>query len=511
MRSNACWRPSTFWRLGTSTTPRLASWGYGEGGLIALHAAAIDTRIKSALVSGYFDRSDVVWQEPIYRNVWSRLKHFGNAEVAALVSPRHLLIEHSEFPAVAGQKGELTTPKWRAVQAEFERIPGHSANSGLFAGDDGATVGPLSNAVVSQFVTGFGGDVSRTESVEHLADRRTSADQWVRDRQRRTVKQLETHVQSLVRASEHVRDEFFLYKSMPEFKVARWSTERQHPTVPSEKFDEAVKLYRKRFHSEAMGRFDEELLPPNARTRVVISNEKWTAYDVVLDVYDGLFSWGVLVVPKGIEPGDRRPVVVCQHGRNGLPRTTIDAGKPGYSDYAARLAERGFVTFAPHNLYRGEDQYRWLDRKANAIGCTLFSFLIAQHDATLKWLDSLPFVDGDRIAFYGLSYGGESAVRIPTILDKYCLSICAGDFNQWTRKVAATDQSFSFMNTIEWGNAVLESWPLIRLRGDVLFDVPTPVHGRTRTPRSSRSRSLGCPRIRQGALVVCAVWVGGPY
>ncbi len=58
--------------------------------------------------------------------------------------------------------------------------------------------------------------------------------------------------------------------------------------------------------------------------------------------------------------------------------------------------------------------------------------------------------DGDRIAFYGLSYGGETAVRVPTVLEKYCLSICSGDFNQWTRKVASTDQPFSFMRTIEW-------------------------------------------------------------
>ena len=30
------------------------------------------------------------------------------------------------------------------------------------------------------------------------------------------------------------------------------------------------------------------------------------------------------------------------------------------------------------------------------------------------------------------------------------LSICSGDFNQWTRKVASTDEPFSFMRTIEW-------------------------------------------------------------
>ena len=41
-------------------------------------------------------------------------------------------------------------------------------------------------------------------------------------------------------------------------------------------------------------------------------------------------------------------------------------------------------------------------------------------------------------------------MRVPPVLEKYCLSICSGDFNQWTRKVAATDQPFSFMCTIEW-------------------------------------------------------------
>jgi hypothetical protein len=141
---------------------------------------------------------------------------------------------------------------------------------------------------------------------------------------------------------------------------------------------------------------------------------------------------------------------VCQHGRNGLPRDTIDGDSSAYNNFAGRLAERGFITFAPHNLYRGEDRYRWLDRKANTVKATLFSFIIAQHDQILCWLETLPFVERDHIAFYGLSYGGETAVRVPPVLQKYCLSICSGDFNQWTRKVAATDQAFSFMRTIEW-------------------------------------------------------------
>ncbi len=231
-------------------------------------------------------------------------------------------------------------------------------------------------------------------------------------------------------------------------RVGRRSDAIRHE-IPQE-FIEAAKSFRKRFREEAIGQFDAPRVPANARTRKVAETDSWTAYDVVLDVYDGLFSWGLLVIPKDLQAGQRRPVVVCQHGRNGVPRDTLDTGSTAYNDFAARLAERGFITFAPHNLYRGEDQYRWLDRKANTIGCTLFSFIVAQHEACLEWLQSLPFVDAERIAFYGLSYGGETAVRVPPILEDYCLSICSGDFNQWTRKVASTEHTFSFMNTIEW-------------------------------------------------------------
>ena len=199
-----------------------------------------------------------------------------------------------------------------------------------------------------------------------------------------------------------------------------------------------------------MGRFDEPLLPFRTRTRKVAETAKWTAYDVVLDVWPEVFAWGVLTLPADLKPGERRPVVVCQGGRNSIPRDTLDGDKTAYNNFAAALAGRGFITFAPFNLYRGEDRYRYLSRKANTVHATLFSFIIAQHDQILRWLETQPFVDGKRIAFYGLSYGGESAMRIPTVLEKYCLSICSGDFNQWTRKVAATDQPFSFMRTIEW-------------------------------------------------------------
>jgi hypothetical protein len=199
-----------------------------------------------------------------------------------------------------------------------------------------------------------------------------------------------------------------------------------------------------------LGQFDEPLLPPKPRSRQIYDHEKWAGYDVVLDVYPGVFAWGVLLLPKDIKPGEKRPVVVCQHGRNGLPKVVIEGNQRAYHDFAARLAERGFIVFAPHNPYRGEDRYRFLSRKANNVKASLFSFILAQHQQNLGWLAELPQVDAKRIAFYGLSYGGETAVRVPPLLERYCLSICSADFNDWARKVASTDSKYNFMFTVEW-------------------------------------------------------------
>lgn len=425
--------------------------GYGEGGLVAFYAAAVDPRISAAMVSGYFGPRQAVWSEPIYRNVWSLLGAFGDAEIASLVLPRPLIVEYSACPAVTDQKGEIKTPAIEEVKAELDRLPAEMKSWGgvhLVHGEGGATAGPGSAEAVEQFAAALGARPLEPLAETRPVERRQAFDPAARHA--RAVRQLEEHVQRLVERSAHERERSFLYAVMPELADWRWTTEKRRPIHDAAKFIEGAKAFREKFRVEAMGTFDEPMMPANPRSRKILETDKWTAYDVVLDVYPELFAWGVLVIPKDIPPGERRPVVVCQHGRNGVPRDTIDRESTAYNQFAARLAERGFVTFAPHNLYRGEDRYRWLDRKANTVQSTLFSFIIAQHDQILRWLAQQPFVDGERIAFYGLSYGGETAVRVPPVLEGYCLSICSGDFNQWTRKVASTREPFSFMRTIEW-------------------------------------------------------------
>jgi dienelactone hydrolase len=426
--------------------------GYAEGGLVAFYAAAVDTRIDAALVSGYFDSRQHVWSEPIYRNVWGLLREFGSAELASLIAPRGLVVEYSTVPDVTGHKGSLNTPGFESVKGEFDRIdrltrPGYQPKQ-LVTGSGNSPAGPGSQQALQQFAKLLGVGTFLPLRSNPPADRRQSFD--VAERQKRQVKELERHVQGLIRSSQHVRDRFFLYKAAPELAAETWSRELRHKTIPPNQFIERSKEYRQHLSEEVLGRFDEPLAPFNPRTRQVYDTEKWIGYEVVLDVWPDVFAWGVLLLPKNLKPGERRPVVVCQHGRGGVPKEVIEGDEAYYHNFAAHLADRGFIVFAPHNLYRGEDRYRWLSRKANGVKASLFSFIIGQHDQLLRWLETLPFVDANRIAFYGLSYGGETAVRVPPLLERYSLSICSADFNSWTRKVAATDERFSFMYTIEW-------------------------------------------------------------
>jgi dienelactone hydrolase len=433
-------------------TSKVGVAGYAEGGLIAFYAAAVDTRIDAALVSGYFDSRQQLWSEPIYRNVWGLLRRSGDAELATLIAPRGLVVEYSTVPPVTGHKGSLRTPGFETVKTEFDRIdrltrPGFGPKH-LITGAGNSPAIPGSQQALRQLATLLGGTSSLSAAGATPTDRRRSVD--IAERQRRQVVELERHVQRLVRGSERVRERFFLHKVAPELADETWTRDLRLKTIPPEKFIDSAKSYRQYLADEVLGRFDEPLTAFNPRTRQIYDTGKYTGYEVVLDVWQDVFAWGILLVPKDVKPGERRPVVVCQHGRGSVPKDVVEGDDAYYHDFAARLAERGFVVFVPHNLYRGEDRYRMLSRKANGVKGSLFSFIIGQHDQLLRWLETLPFVDAQRIGFYGLSYGGETAVRVPTVLERYSLSICSGDFNNWTRKVAATDERFSFMFTIEW-------------------------------------------------------------
>jgi len=121
---------------------------------------------------------------------------------------------------------------------------------------------------------------------------------------------------------------------------------------------------------------------------VIYETDKFTGWEVMLDVYPDVFSLGILVLPKDLKPGEKRAVVVCQHGLEGRPSDVADPklDNPAYHTYAARLAEKGYIVFAPQNPYIGKTEFRQICRKAWPLGLSLWSFIVRQHEVILTWL-----------------------------------------------------------------------------------------------------------------------------
>jgi dienelactone hydrolase len=430
--------------------PPVGVFGYGEGGLLALASGAIDPRIQVTAVSGYFGPREQVWAEPIYRNVWDIVREFGDAELAMLVAPRALIIECSKAPEIAGPPpgrngrggaapGRLVSPSPDQVRSEVERfgklmkLP-RQREIVVHVATDGAAP-PGERSTLDDYLIALAGHglakADRRESKEAplaLDDARGKFDPS--QRQRRQFDQLIAFTQRLMRDAEERRQAFF-WSKVDTSSVAKW----QSTTQP----------FRDYFWEEVIGKLPKPTEAMNPQTRLTYDEPKWKGYEVTLDLYPDVFAYGILLIPKDLKPGERRAVVVCQHGLEGRPQDVVNPKKktPYYNSFGAQLADRGYIVYAPQNPYIGQDKFRVLQRKANPLQLSLFSFIVRQHERTLNWLAGLPFVDPERMGFYGLSYGGKTAMRVPAIVPRYALSICSGDFNEWVWK----NTSYDFRNS----------------------------------------------------------------
>jgi dienelactone hydrolase len=426
--------------------------GYGEGGLLAFYSAAIDQRIDVSVVSGYFQPRENLWKEPIYRDVWGLVQEFGDAELASLIAPRMLIVEASQGPQVDGPppvteehkqaacpNGKLIGPTLDRVREEFTRAQTFFAalkaenNLALVISGEGNGL-PGSDAALQSFLRSMSVKPGLQPSGSLPVDNRQNYDPL--PQLHRQFDRMVGFTQALIQKSPTRRKEFWAKADAS--SIQSWKTTTQ--------------FYREFIWEHVIGRMPTPTLPPQARTRLILDEPRYRGYEVLLDVWPGVSAYGILLVPKGIKSGERRPVVVCQHGLEGRPSDVADPRIDShyYHRFAARLADEGFVTYAPQNPYIGEDNFRVIQRMGHPLKLSLFSFIIGQHEQTLNWLAEQSFVDPERIGFYGLSYGGKTAVRVPPFLDRYALSICAGDFNEWVWKTTNVETSYSYLLTREY-------------------------------------------------------------
>lgn len=437
------------WFAAAKDAPPIEVWGYGEGGLLALYSAALDPRIKNTFVSGYVNNRNDLYKEPICRNVFGLLKEFGDAELLMLggapKSERTVNVEYAKEPAVTGPPppragrggaapGMLNFADPKVVFAEYERFRKMTSFGGRMLTTPEAT--PFADLMDAP--TDFDGKKRadlRKERATEPKELRLGYDPQAR--QKRQFDESVSFTQNLLTPAATKRQNSF------------WS--RLNSSSP-EALQKSQEPLRAHFWDNVIGKLPQPKMPMNPRTRLLYATEKWKGYEVVLDLYDDVICYGILLLPNDIKAGEKRPVVVCQHGLEGRPTDVCNpkVKTPYYNSFGAQLADLGYIVFAPQNPYIFKNDFRQMVRKANPLGLNIYSFIAAQNDRILDWLVTLPFVDAGRIAYYGLSYGGKTAMRIPALLQRFCLSICSGDFNEWIWKNITLDWPGSYMFTGEY-------------------------------------------------------------
>ncbi len=419
--------------------------GNGDGAFQALVLSFLDNRIQSSWIDGYSLNRNKTWSEPLDRNIWNYLKYFSDAELVSL-SKASILISGFSYPLYKGAlkienlnqaaPGTLTAPTKNLIIEENEILVSflkamNSEKKVLFENTS-------SVLTLAQLGAKFISTISNVKSVpiNEIPPVNMHFNPEAEERQQRQFNELISFIQKSWRKSDKVRQTLI----------------SKHDSSTVEKWEKSSEPLREYFSEEVIGKLPAATLKPNPRSRIIYENKDFTGYEVALDIHKNVFAYGILLVPTKIKAGEKRPVVVCQHGLEGKPTDVCDPDKitQYYNSFGAELARKGYIVFAPQNPYLGRDLFRELQRKANPLGLSLFSFIVQQHQITLDWLKTLPFVQPDKIGFYGLSYGGKTAMRVPAILKDYCLSICSGDFNEWVGKNVLVDYHGSYMWTYEY-------------------------------------------------------------
>jgi dienelactone hydrolase len=248
-----------------------------------------------------------------------------------------------------------------------------------------------------------------------------------------------------------------------ETRQERWHRDFSSP----EAYVKSVEPNRQRF-LEMLGGWHWERGELEARVEHVADTDRYRLERVWLRCFEDIEMDCLLLTPPGEGP---RPVVMAQHGLSGTPEQVCGLFKPesGYNRIGIRLAEAGYVVIAPHMAGgcaegEGGESYApglkgisWgrartrLNRKAFQVGQRLFGAEMFCLSRAVDYLGTLPTVDPERLGFYGLSQGGQTALWFPAIEQRIKCSVEASFFNHRYLKqvVPGGDNYTAYLDTEE--------------------------------------------------------------
>jgi dienelactone hydrolase len=395
---------------------RIGVVGSGQGGLTALYAAALDTRLKAALVANYLDRRERVFEEPEDRMLWKHLEGFGDAEIAAAIAPRALVIDRG---------GPEVLTEYQRARTLFEQARAGTAIR--YIGEVDQQHGPTTAAI-------------------ELFDEILNPD-----------------VQWIISAPQAPVDPEPLY-AIANAQFSQWQA--RYRNLAMEAYAERDRLWRPDTSSVAtyaswskgayesfldiVGHYPAPSGSLDARSVKLYDEPGFTGFRLSVRVYDGVHAYGILLVPKNIKPGERRPVVFAQHGLGGIPEDALGVvdnklADSVYAKLGRRLVQRGYVVFAPMISVQTAAARNLLVRRSHVMGLTPVGIEIRKAGRVLDYLETLPFVDKDRFAFYGLSYGGFTALWTGPAELRFKAVVCSGHFNDWNVKTSDLTEGTSFL------------------------------------------------------------------
>ena len=183
--------------------------------------------------------------------------------------------------------------------------------------------------------------------------------------------------------------------------------------------------------------------------------EKW-----IVQTEPGIYAPLYLLIPDGVKPGVKNPVVMCPHGHTGTKDATSGtASFPELEntivihdyDYGRQAVRRGYIAVCPDarghgerrepDLWGDEPSRRlgcsctWLNRMAIPAGRCLAGLWIWDLMRILDWVLTLDIADKDHVACIGLSGGGLQTLYFSAIDQRIGFAAVSGYFYGFKRSL----------------------------------------------------------------------------